>query len=93
MTALRASLEDLVPSIPPGLWRYAAIACVFVALAAAGLALASPVAAGWPGVMLVAGLGFVAGLVLWTMRTRSATDAKDLKQIAETALRAWPAPN
>ena len=85
MTALRASLEDLVPSIPPGLWRYAAIACVFVALAAAGLALASPVAAGWPGVMLVAGLGFVAGLVLWTMRTRSATDAKDLKQIAEIA--------
>ncbi|HEX9159426.1 MAG TPA: hypothetical protein VF835_04290, partial [Rhizomicrobium sp.] len=25
MTAVRASAEDLAPSIPPGLWRYAAI--------------------------------------------------------------------
>jgi two-component system cell cycle sensor histidine kinase/response regulator CckA len=83
MTAVRASPEDLAPGIPPGLWRYAAIACVLVALAAAAVAFAAPVAAGWPGVVLVAGIGFVAGLFLWAVRTRATADAKDATLIAE----------
>src|ERR1700692_912953 len=70
MNALRASPEDFVQAIPPGVWRYAAIACLFVALAAAVVAIAAPAAAGWPGVFLVTGIGFVAGLFLWALRTR-----------------------
>jgi two-component system cell cycle sensor histidine kinase/response regulator CckA len=85
MTAVRASLEDLESSLPPGLWRYAAIVCVLIALCAAAAALAAPVAAGWPGVMLVGGIGFVAGILLWVIRTRSAGDTTELKQIAEAA--------
>jgi two-component system cell cycle sensor histidine kinase/response regulator CckA len=85
MTAVRASSEDLVPGVPPGLWRYAAIACLLVALVAAAAALAAPVAAGWPGLILVAGIGFVAGIFLWVAHTRSAADAQELKQIAEAA--------
>jgi two-component system cell cycle sensor histidine kinase/response regulator CckA len=85
MTAVRSSAEDLAPSIPPGLWRYAAIACGLVALAAAAMAFAAPVAAGWPGVMFVGGIGFVAGLLLWAVRTRSAAGSPDLKLIVEAA--------
>jgi len=83
MTTARVSSEDFAPGIPPGLWRYAAIACVLVALAAAAVVFAAPVAAGWPGVVLVAGIGFVAGLFLWAVRVRAAADAKDGALIAE----------
>jgi two-component system cell cycle sensor histidine kinase/response regulator CckA len=84
MTAARTSPEGLVPGIPRGLWRYAAIVCALVALAAAGVALAAPVAAGWPGVALVAGIGFVAGLFLWAVRARATADMKDVTLVAET---------
>jgi two-component system cell cycle sensor histidine kinase/response regulator CckA len=56
-----------------------------VALAAAVVAIAAPIAAGWPGVMLIFGIGFVAGIFLWVIRTRSASDAREPKQIAEAA--------
>ncbi|HEX3430072.1 MAG TPA: ATP-binding protein [Rhizomicrobium sp.] len=85
MTAVRASSEDLAANIPTGLWRYAAIACVVVALLAAAVALGAPVAAGWSGVVLVAGIGFVAGVFLWAIRTRPAADAHGLRRIAEAA--------
>ncbi len=85
MTAVRASPQELAPSIPPGLWRYAAIACALIAFVAAAAALAAPVAAGWPGVVLVAGIGFVAGMFLWAVRARSAADEKDVRRIAEAA--------
>ncbi|HLY06039.1 MAG TPA: ATP-binding protein [Rhizomicrobium sp.] len=85
MTAVRASSEDLAPPLPPGLWRYAAIACIVVALTAAVVALGAPVAAGWPGVMLLAGIGFVAGILLWAIRTRSTADVTEASLIAEAA--------
>jgi len=85
MTSVRASSEKLAPSIPPGLWRYAAIPCVLVALATAMIALTAPAAAGWPGVALVGGIGFVAGLFLWGISARSTGSAKDVSRIAEAA--------
>lgn len=85
MTAASAPPEEFAPSIPPGLWRYAAIACVLVSAAAAVVSLAAPVAAGWPGLVLVSGIGFVAGIFLWAIRERSTVNAKEANLIAEAA--------
>src|ERR1700680_4747681 len=44
---------------PGGIWRWAALALFLIALAAAGLAVATAGAAGWSGVALLAGIGSV----------------------------------
>ena len=88
MTALRATPDDLLHAVPPGMWRYAAMACALVALATAAVAIGAPASAGWSGVVLVAGIGFVAGVFLWAIRARSATDNNRTQQAAEAAAHA-----
>ncbi len=53
MMATRSLGSNL--GIPAGAWRWAALGFVFLALAAAGLAVMTPNAVGWAGVMLVGG--------------------------------------
>ena len=74
--------------LAPGLWRWAALGFFVLALSAAALALAMPGAAGWPGLILVAGIGAVASLILYAVWPKPSLAAADAKRIAEAAARA-----
>ncbi len=74
--------------IPAGAWRWAALGFVAVALAAAALAVATPNAAGWAGVMLLAAIGAVASLFLFAVWPKEKLTAGDARRVAEAAARA-----
>ncbi len=73
---------------PGGIWRWAALALFLIALAAAGLAVATAGAAGWSGVALLAGIGSIAGLFLAVIWPRANVAAADARRVAEAAAKA-----
>jgi PAS domain S-box-containing protein len=74
--------------VPAGAWRWAALGFVLLALGSAGLAVATPNAAGWAGVMLLAAIGAVASLFLFAVWPKEKLTAADARRVAEAAARA-----
>lgn len=79
---------DIVYGFPMGRWRWVALACVVVALVGAGLAVGSPMAAGWPGAILLAGVGATGALFLYAIWPRPGTNRADTRRVAIAAARA-----
>ena len=86
MMATRVFRANL--GIPAGTWRWAALGFVALALAAAGLALAAPAQASWPGLALLAGIGAVGSLLLYAVWPRENLTAEEARRVAEAASRA-----
>ncbi len=86
MSARALSSTNL--GISAGLWRWAALGFVVLALAAACLALLAPAQAGWPGVAFLAGIGAVACLLLYAVWPREGLNAQESRRVAEAAARA-----
>ena len=74
--------------VSAGAWRWAALAFVLAALAAAGLALFHPDKAGFAGYALLAGIAIVAAFLFYAAWPRESLKASDAKRIAEAAARA-----
>ena len=74
--------------LPAGMWRWAALGFIFLAIAAAALALATPDSARWAGVMLLAGIGAVASIFLYAIWPRESLSTADARRVAEAAARA-----
>ena len=74
--------------IPAGAWRWAALGFALLALGSAGLAVMTPNAVGWAGVMLAAAIGAVASLFLLAVWPRERLSTGDARRIAEAAGRA-----
>src|SRR5215469_13175860 len=78
--------------IPAGSWRWAAIGFMLIALAAAGLAVAAPQTSGWAGLLLIAAIGAVASLFLYSLWPHASFRSLDARRIAAAAARsnvAW----
>ncbi len=78
--------------LPSGGWRWAALAAFVVALAAAGLAVATPLLAGWAAYVILAGIAALAGLFLfaiWPRATRGMDGARRIAEAAGKANVAW----
>src|ERR1700761_5027911 len=73
--------------LPPGAWRWAALGFFALALAAGVLALITS-HAGWAGMVLVAGIGIVAGFLFYAMWPRQTLSAMEARRVAEAAARA-----
>ncbi len=71
--------------LPSGGWRWAAIAAVVVALAAAGLAMTQPVLAGWAGYILLFGIVILAVFLLVAVWPRAGRGMDGARRIAEAA--------
>ncbi len=87
MTVARAISHAAHDGLPAGSWRWVALALIVVALAAAAMALSAP-GSGWLGVLLIAGIGAVGGVFLYTIWPRANGAALAARQIAEAAARA-----
>ena len=74
--------------LPAGLWRWAALGFVGLALAAAVLAIISADQARWAGVALLGGIAALGSLALYVVWPREALSAQDARRIAEAAARA-----
>src|SRR5580698_11664782 len=74
--------------LPAGMWRWAALGFIFLAIAAATLALATPDSARWAGVMLLAGIGAVASIFLYAIWPKESLSTADARRVAEAAARA-----
>jgi two-component system cell cycle sensor histidine kinase/response regulator CckA len=74
--------------LPAGMWRWAALGFIFLAIAAAALALATPDSARWAGVMLLAGIGAVASIFLYAIWPKESLSTADARRVAEAASRA-----
>ncbi|HVU21375.1 MAG TPA: ATP-binding protein [Rhizomicrobium sp.] len=74
--------------IPAGAWRWAALGFVFLAIAAAALAVMTPDASRWAGVMLLAGIGAVASIFLYAVWPKESLTTQDARRVAEAASRA-----
>ena len=74
--------------IPAGAWRWAALGFVLLALGSAGLAVATPHAVGWAGVMLLAAIGALGSLFLFAVWPKETMSASDARRVAEAAARA-----
>jgi len=74
--------------VPAGAWRWTAAGFVLLALAAAALAVMTPDAARWAGVMLLAGIGAVASIFLYAVWPAESIGSADARRIAEAAARA-----
>ncbi|MEJ1967396.1 MAG: ATP-binding protein [Rhizomicrobium sp.] len=86
MMAARSFGSNL--GIPAGAWRWAALGFVLLALGSAGLAVATPNAVGWAGVMLLAAIGAVGSLFLFAVWPKEKMSAADARRVAEAAARA-----
>jgi PAS domain S-box-containing protein len=78
--------------VPPGGWRWAALAFVLLALGAAALTVAAPQMAGLAGYALLAGIALVACLffyAVWPRPGRATTDALRVAEAAAKANVAW----
>lgn len=71
--------------IPAGAWRWVASGFFLIALAGAGLAIASRTASGWIGFVLIAGIGTMACLFLYSVWPRPGLRVIRAKSIAEAA--------
>src|SRR5277367_5907488 len=74
--------------VPAGAWRWAALGFVFLATGAAALAVMTPEASRWAGVMLLAGIGAVASIFLYAIWPKESLTTHDARRIAEAAARA-----
>jgi PAS domain S-box-containing protein len=74
--------------VPAGAWRWAAVGFVLLAVGSAGLAVVTPDAARWAGVMLLAGIGAVGSIFLYSVWPRESLSGADARRIAEAASRA-----
>jgi two-component system cell cycle sensor histidine kinase/response regulator CckA len=74
--------------VPAGAWRWAAAGFVLLAIAAAALAVMTPDAARWAGVMLLAGIGAVASIFLYAVWPVESVNTADARRVAEAAARA-----
>lgn len=74
--------------LPAGGWRWAALFFFLLAVAAGGLAVATPQTAQWAGVALLAGIGTVGCLFAYAAWPRDTLSAADARRTAEAAARA-----
>src|ERR1700722_9382441 len=74
--------------LPAGVWRWAALGFVFLALVAAGVALGAPAASRWVGLLLFTSIGVLALLLLYAVWPRASLATEDARRIAEAATRA-----
>jgi two-component system, cell cycle sensor histidine kinase and response regulator CckA len=74
--------------LPAGAWRWAALGCLFIVLLVAGLALGAPDASRGLGLLLLAGTGVIALLLLFAIWPRQTLGMEDARRIAEAAARA-----
>jgi len=74
--------------VSAGAWRWAALCFIFLAIAAAALAVATPDAARWAGLMLLAGIGALASIFLYAVWPRDSINTSDARRVAEAAGRA-----
>jgi len=82
------SLSPGTYGLPAGAWRWAALGFVFLALMAAGLAVAAPEASRWLGLVLVGGIGAVASLFFYAVWPRERGGSLEARRVAEAAGRA-----
>ena len=82
------SMSSAGLGLAAGPWRWAALACVVVALIAAGLALASPQVAGLAGHALLGGIALIAVLLLFAVWPRAGRATQDALRVAEAAAKA-----
>jgi len=87
MMATRSIMSSNL-GVPAGAWRWAALGFVLIALAAAGLAIATPDLKGWLGIALLAGIMAVGSLLLYAVWPRETMSAADARRVAEAAARA-----
>ena len=73
--------------VPAGAWRWAALGFVFLAIGAAALAVMTPDASRWAGVMLLAGIGAVASVFLYAVWPKDSLTTQDARRVAEAAAR------
>jgi two-component system cell cycle sensor histidine kinase/response regulator CckA len=74
--------------LPSGHWRWVAMGFMLLALAGAGLAVASPHESGWIGLVLVLGIGVAASIFLYAIWPRGGWQGLEARRVAEAALRA-----
>src|ERR1700676_3800954 len=74
--------------VPPGPWRWAALAFFLLALAAAGLIIAVPQVAGLAGYALLVGIALLASLFLFAVWPRSGRAGENALLVAEAAAKA-----
>src|SRR5215467_1337176 len=74
--------------VSAGAWRWAALGFIFLAIGAAALAVSTPDAARWAGVMLLVGIGGLASLFLYAVWPRDTMLTVDARRVAEAAARA-----
>jgi len=74
--------------VPAGAWRWAALGFVFLAIAAAAMAVMTPDMSRWAGVMLLAGIGAVASIFLYAIWPKESLTTQDARRVAEAAARA-----
>ena len=84
-TAATAPHHGLAVAVPGGGWRWAALAFVLLALAAAGVTLAAPAMAGLAGYALLGGIALVACLFLYAVWPRPGRAVNDALLVAEAA--------
>ena len=82
------SLSATPVGVPTGAWRWAALAFVLLALAAAGLTIAAPQIAGLAGYALLVGIAALAGLFLYAVWPRTSRAGQDALRVAEAAAKA-----
>jgi two-component system cell cycle sensor histidine kinase/response regulator CckA len=88
MMAVGRGLTLANVGVPAGTWRWAALGFALLALAAAVLAVMTPDAARWAGVMLLAGIGVVASIFLYAVWPKESLQTADARRISEAAARA-----
>jgi two-component system cell cycle sensor histidine kinase/response regulator CckA len=74
--------------VATGPWRWAALGCAVIALAAAGLAIAAPQVAGLAGHALLGGIALIAILLLFAVWPRAGRATQDALRVAEAAAKA-----
>ena len=74
--------------VPAGPWRWAALAFLLLALAAAGLSIAAPQVAGLAGYALLIGIAVIAFLFIIAVWPRSGRAAENALRVAEAAAKA-----
>ena len=74
--------------VPTGPWRWAALACVFLAVIAAGLTIVTREVVGLPGFVLLGGIAILAILFLYAVWPRPGRATADALRVAEAAAKA-----
>jgi two-component system cell cycle sensor histidine kinase/response regulator CckA len=74
--------------LPSGLWRWIAVGFALIAIAGAGFAIASPQGSGWLGLVLIAGIGAIASMLLYAVWPHGSLRRIGARRVAEAAARA-----